>query len=95
MYRLPNMSSFRPIIELWGQRSHLAEDLKIPRITVQQWWLRDSIPAEYFGVVATAATKRGFKSVTERVLWDLLYTRRPIPSSEHPPIKSADAEAGV
>jgi hypothetical protein len=76
------MSSFRPIIELWGRRSNLAEDLKIPRITVQQWWLRDSIPAEYFGDVVAAAQKRGIRSVTERALLDLLYARRHVPATE-------------
>lgn len=73
--------SFRPIIDLWGQRANLADDLRIPRVTVQQWWTRDSIPAERFREIVAAAQKKGLKSVTERALMDALYARATNPAS--------------
>jgi hypothetical protein len=60
----------------------LADDLQIPRVTVQQWWTRDSIPAEWFRPVVNAAKARGFKSVTESALMDALYARAARPEND-------------
>lgn len=74
--------SFRPIIDLWGQRANLADELGLPRVTVQQWWTRDSIPPERFRDVVAVAQKRGLKSVTERALMDALVARAKRPREE-------------
>lgn len=67
--------SFRPIIDLWKSRAELADELQIPRVTVQQWWTRDSIPAERFREIVLAAQKKGLRSVTEQALMDALVAR--------------------
>lgn len=67
--------SFRPIIDLWKSRAELADELQIPRVTVQQWWTRDSIPAERFREIVMVAQRKGLRSVTEKALMDALVAR--------------------
>ena len=45
-------------------RAALAAATEKRRGTVQQWWTRDSIPADAFAAVARAARTAGFDDVT-------------------------------
>jgi hypothetical protein len=78
--------SFRPIIDLWKSRAELADELQIPRVTVQQWWTRDSIPPERFREIVKAAQKKGLRSITEQALMDALVARASRQSVEAPSV---------
>jgi hypothetical protein len=68
--------TFRAIIDRWDSKAALGADLGIPRGTIQQWWNRDSIPAERFAEIEEAAAKRGFAGITAEVMLDILRRRR-------------------
>lgn len=65
---LRNMS-FRPIIDLWGSKARLAATLRQKRVTVQQWWTRDSIPSDLFPEIEAAAKADAIPGVTVAALY--------------------------
>lgn len=68
--------SFRPIIEKWKTRADLAAALGRPRVTVQQWWGRDSVPAEVFPEIEAAAKAAGIEGATVADLYAALQAKR-------------------
>lgn len=68
--------SFRPIIEKWKTRAELAAAIGRPRGTVQQWWGRDSVPAEVFPEIAAAAKAAGIEGATVEDLYKALHATR-------------------
>lgn len=66
---------FRPIIELWPTRALLAADLGRPRVTVQQWWGRDAVPADAFLDIVDSARARGYAGVTAERLCEAARAR--------------------
>lgn len=72
---LRNMS-FRPIIDRWGSKARLAAKLRQKRVTVQQWWTRDSIPSDLFPDIEAAAKDDGFPEITVAKLYEAKRARR-------------------
>jgi hypothetical protein len=56
---MPN--SFAEVIELWPSSRAMSEEIDADASTIRHWKMRDSIPAEYWVRVITAARKRGAK----------------------------------
>lgn len=51
---MPKPSSFREVVELWGKRETMAEDLGVPSNLVSKWWQRDRIPAGWWPLVVAS-----------------------------------------
>ena len=45
---MPDLTSFRAVVELWDKREALAAALGVSPSQVSKWWQRDNIPAEYW-----------------------------------------------
>jgi DNA-binding Xre family transcriptional regulator len=45
---MPDLTSFRTVVELWDKREALAAALGVSPSQVSKWWQRDNIPAEYW-----------------------------------------------
>ena len=58
--RMADLTSFRAIIELWGDsREALASELPGATATqVSKWWQRESIPAEWWSAVLSTDRAR-------------------------------------
>ena len=41
-------SSFRSVIELWGSRKAMADELGARDRAVSKWWQRDKIPSDWW-----------------------------------------------
>lgn len=69
------MNTFTGIIGLWPHKSEFAVDVAVPYERAKAWAARDSIPGQYFAVVATAAQRRGHDHVTVQLLSDIAARR--------------------
>lgn len=74
-------TTFASIIRLWPSTDALALELSelgepVTGAAVKKWASRDSIPAEFWVLLVTAARKRRFKMVTLQTLADLAHSRR-------------------
>lgn len=62
------MNTFTDVINRWETVADFAADLCIPYQTGAAWRQRNSIPAQRWGSVVSAAAKRGFFDVTVELL---------------------------
>ncbi len=62
------MKSFRDVIDAWPNLQAFADDLRIPYVNAQVMYHRDSITAERWVEVVTAAQRRGLNRVTYELL---------------------------
>ena len=53
------MKSFREIIDLFNKKSELASNLGVTPQTVDNWWVRDSIPPGRWNAIVVACAKQG------------------------------------
>lgn len=54
------MKTYRDILELWPSRQELADDLGEKLATVHKWHTRNSVPADKWQSLLTAARKRRY-----------------------------------
>ena len=71
------MDSFKHIIECWPTRAALAVEVGAAPLSVRAWHHRNSIPAEYWLRVVTAAKARGFKGITYEAMLALADKKLP------------------
>jgi hypothetical protein len=73
---MPDLTSFRSIIELWGPkdahgaRLAMASEIGGSAGMVTKWWQRDSIPPEYWSSILATERARG-AGVTADLLTEL------------------------
>jgi hypothetical protein len=65
------MESFTNLIDQWPTRAKFADDCGQPYGVVHQWYRRNSIPAEHWPVIITAAKRRGLKGISLQQLANL------------------------
>ena len=61
------VTSFSEIISFWPSVSALSDDLGVPYQTAAAWKQRDSVPAERWPALITAAHKRGLTITLEQL----------------------------
>jgi hypothetical protein len=71
------LQSFQDVIRLWPSRPALAADLKIPKVNVDQWYARNSVPAQHWLRFISVAQRRGYKRVTLRLFALLAHRATP------------------
>jgi len=54
MSDLPELRSFRDVIELWPSKEAMGADLRANPSAVSKWWQRDSIPAEWWSAILSS-----------------------------------------
>ncbi len=62
------MKNFADIIDAFGGGAALAHKLELEPVTVRAWAQRNSIPAAYWMIVATAAKKSGLNSISVELM---------------------------
>jgi len=62
------MNSHRQIIDLWPDRAAFARELGVKYQTARGWYIRNSIPPEYWCGICHAAKERGLEAVTTDLL---------------------------
>src|SRR5258708_1301741 len=81
---LPEITSFRSIIELWGSsREAMAADLRstnpdVTGLAISKWWQRDKIPSEWWSAVL--ATERASSAGVTAEILTRLAAREPAES---------------
>ena len=55
---MPDLVSFRSVIELWPSREAMSSDVGARASTVRKWWQRDNVPSEWWqAILATDKAK--------------------------------------
>ncbi len=72
---MPEIASFRSVIELWETREALAGALGAGSRTVSKWWQRDRIPEDWWSPIAESVRGRS-AGVTVALLASLAARRR-------------------
>ena len=70
------MENFRSLISLWNTRVEMASDMGVGKNVVQQWYNRDSIPADRWIQLIAAAESRGFEGITLELLASIAASNR-------------------
>jgi hypothetical protein len=63
------MSYFKPVFDIWGNDpKQLAAAVGLPVMNCRAWINRDSIPAQYFPEVTSAAARVGALITTDQLI---------------------------
>ena len=77
---MPDLTSFRSIIDLWPSREEMAADVGAGSWAVRKWLKRDNIPSDWWA--ALLGTERAIAAgVTAEILTGLA-ARQPAPADE-------------
>lgn len=77
------MSKVREILERWGRRKEIAEDLDAPYTTVSSWFDAGSVPAHRHVDLVESARKRGI-ALTHEELAQAHHDDRRLPDTPRP-----------
>lgn len=72
-----SLESFIAVMNRWGTLTALGTDCDVRLVTVQQWKIRDNIPARFWARLVEAAHNRGFNDVTLSLLAKLADRKLP------------------
>jgi hypothetical protein len=72
---MPEITSFRSVIDLWGSREALAAELGVESRKVSKWWQRDSVPDDWWAAIV-ALPVAAAAGLTPEILMKLAAGRR-------------------
>lgn len=80
--RILLVMTFKSLLDLWPSRPHLARRMGLPKVTVDMWYWRDSIPPEHWLLLVKRASQDGIRGVTLTKLSSIARDRKRGPIKE-------------